>query len=274
VKRIRECWTHLADNNGENMIKNILKYIVLTAVKDWFFMALLIGLFAVFGISSLLGFTALNEEGAMQLVVFAGSTRLLLVCGITIFICFYIARSFENKEISFILSKSISREKFVFSYWLGFNLVSQMLLIPIVILILMFFGNVNIGGILQWFISMSFELAIMTGFSVAISLIIKSPVFSVLSTFGFYILSRMMGFFVNLMYVGSDSKMAGILVDISNGIFKGISSLVPRLDLFGQTTWLIYGGDPKLLLIVLLQGLIYVPLLFMIAFYDFKKKQF
>jgi ABC-type transport system involved in multi-copper enzyme maturation permease subunit len=149
-----------------------------------------------------------------------------------------------------------------------------MLLVPMAVLVLLFFGSANVWGILQWFVSMSLELAIITSFSVAISLIIKSPVFSVLSTFGFYILSRMMGFFVNLMYASSDSKVVGVMVNISNSIFKGVSSLIPRLDLFGQTKWLIYGGDPKLMLLILLQSIIYIPLLFMIAFYDFRKKQF
>jgi hypothetical protein len=256
------------------MIKNILKYIILTAVRDWFFVALIIGIFVIFGISSLLGFTALSEQGAMQLVVFAGSVRLLLVCGMIIFVCFYIARSFENKEISFILSKNISREKFIFAYWLGFNIVAQILLIPIAILILLFFVNINTVGLFQWFISMSFELAIVTSFCVAISLIIKNSVFSVMFTFGFYILSRMMGFFYDLLYTSSNSRVVGILVDISNGIFRTISILVPRLDLFGQTDWLVYGANENMLLIITLQSIIYIFLLFIIAFYDFKKKQF
>jgi ABC-type transport system involved in multi-copper enzyme maturation permease subunit len=149
-----------------------------------------------------------------------------------------------------------------------------MLLIPVVILTLLFFRSASAWGILQWFVSVSLELAVMTSFSVAISLIIKSPVFSVLSTFGFYILSRMMGFFVDLMYASSNSRVVGAMVNVSNGVFKGVSSLIPRLDLFGQTKWLIYGGDPKLMLLILLQSIIYIPLLFMIAFYDFRKKQF
>jgi hypothetical protein len=256
------------------MLKNILKYIILTALRDWFFIALAVGLLGILGIASLLGFAALTEEGTMQLVVFAGSSRLLLVCGITIFICFYVARSFENKEIPFILSKNISREKFVFAYWLGFNMVAQSLLIPILLVVLLFFTGISTFGTLQWFLSMGIELAIIIGFSIAITLIIKSPVFSVLTTFGFYILSRMMGFFVDLIYADSDSKVFGALVNISNAIFRGISSLVPRLDLFAQTSWLIYGGDMKLLLIILIQGIVYIPLLFMLTSHDFKKKQF
>jgi hypothetical protein len=257
------------------MFKNILKYIVLTALRDWFFTALMLGVFGIFGISTLLGFVAQTEQIQMQLSVFAGTSRLLLAIGMIVFICFYIARSFENKEISFILSKDISREKFVAAYCMGFNIVAQMLLVPVLLLLLVFFHNVNLLGMLQWFLSVSLELAIITGFCIAISLIVKSPVFSVLATFGFYILSRMMGFFFELAYLSpSGNKFLNFLISVSNFIFKVVSGLVPRLDVFGQTSWLLYGWDVKLFPLILLQSMIYIPLLFFIAFYDFRKKQF
>jgi hypothetical protein len=257
------------------MLKNILKYIVLTALRDWFFTALVLGIFGVFGISALLGFMVQTEQIQMQLSIFAGTARLLLAVGMIVFICFYIAKSFENKEIPFILSKNISREKFVVAYYLGFNIVAQILLLPVLVMLSIFYHNINLLGALQWFLSVGLELAVLTSFCIAISLIIRSPVFSVLATFGFYILSRMMGFFTELLYLSPNkSAVLNTLVNISNFIFRATSSLVPRLDVFGQTTWLLYGPDSKILLLILLQSMIYIPLLFFIAFYDFRKKQF
>jgi hypothetical protein len=257
------------------MLKNILKYIILTALRDWFFVALIIGMIGIFGVSMLFGFTALNEQAEMQLVVFAGAIRLLLVCGISTFVSFYMARSFENREVTFILAKNISREKFIFAYWCGFNLLVLILLALLGTLMLLFFRNANLWGTLQWFGSIGFELAIMVSFCISLSLIVGSPVFSVLSSFGFYILARLMGFFASLPSLNpGSSRIAGALLGISNKLFVCISSLIPRFDLFGQTKWLVYGGDSKLALIILLQSLIYIPLLFTVAFYDFRKKEF
>ena len=58
-------------------------------------------------------------------------------------------------------------------------------------------------------------------------------------------------------------------------MLKIISVLFPRLDLFGQSEWLIYGiSDFSRIKIIALQSLIYIPLMIFMAFHDFKKKQF
>ncbi|MDR2760381.1 MAG: hypothetical protein LBB09_00860 [Rickettsiales bacterium] len=255
-------------------MKNILKYIALTAVRDRFFITLAMGMLGILGISTLLGYTAMNEQGMMQTAVFAGSARILLAGGIAIFICFYLARSFENMEIPFILSGNISRGKLVFTYWLGFNILTQILLAFLAILMFLSPGKINFWGAVRWFCTVELELAIVIGFCVAVGLIIKSPVFSALTTFGFYILARMMGFFTGLFFSFGDNKIITAATRALDFLFRAIASLAPRLDLFGQTVWLTYGGDPKVMTIILIQSLIYIPLLLLIALHDFKKKQF
>lgn len=254
-------------------MKKIIQYIILTAVRDWLFLGLLLAILGVFGISNLLGYTALVEESAIQTTIFAGICRLILIIGMVVFICFRISQSFENKEIPFILAKNISREKFVFSYWLGFNIVAQLLLIPVIIIMLIF-SKMNMFGALQWFVSVSFELMIMTTFTIAISLIIKSSVFSVFVCFAFYTISRMMNFFTNSKVSMIENQYLSKMMEISQYILNYISSIIPRLDLFGQTRWLTYGRDKETMIIICAQLLIYVPLLFLVAFYDFDKKQF
>jgi ABC-type transport system involved in multi-copper enzyme maturation permease subunit len=254
-------------------MKAILKYILLSAIRDWFFIGLFLAIFSAFAVSSLVGFTTTTEEYSMQLVVFAGTARIILVCGMIIFICFHINRSFENKEINFILAKDISREKFIFSYWLGFNIIAFIFIVMIA-LIIAIFSKYNTLGYLQWLLSIIFETVIMSMFSVLSILILKSAVFSIFTGFGFYLISRLMGFFINIMLVGSGNKVYGAILDGVHWITRFISSVIPRLDLFGQTKWLVYGPEVNVLYIILLQFVIYVPIMFMVAFYDFKKKQF
>ena len=254
-------------------IKKIIKYIFITSVKDWLFLGLLTALLGTFVLSSLLGYSSLVEENTMNMVIFSGISRLILVCGIVIFICFYINRSFENKEIPFILSKNISREKFIVCYYLSFNLIIQLLLLLVVLLIILF-CNPNGLGLLQWYLTMVFELSIMVCFALAVSFIVKSFIFSVFSCVGFYVISRMMNFFVNaLIYSGDTVIMAGI-TKYSQKLLGIICNLIPRLDLFSQTRWLVYGAEWKIFTIIVLQTIIYVPILLFVVFYDFRKKQF
>ena len=64
-----------------------------------------------------LGSNALSEEYQMQIAFIAGSTRLILAIGMILFICFHIRRSFENKEVDFIISRPISRVTFLFVFY-------------------------------------------------------------------------------------------------------------------------------------------------------------
>lgn len=254
-------------------MKMVLKYVMLSALRDKLFLGLFIAILSLFGVSSLIGFTATTEESLMQSVVFAGSFRLILIFGMIIFICFHINKSYENKEISFILSKNISREKFLLSYWISFNLIALSLLL-FFLLIFLFFCEYNLLGILQWIVSILFEVMLITMFSILASFILQSAVFSVFVASGFYIVARLMGFFVNINLITGNSKIYNFFLELSQILSKAISSLIPRLDLFGQTKWLIYGADFSVLKIITLQFIIYILIMFVMAFYDFRKKQF
>lgn len=254
-------------------MKMVLKYVMLSALRDKLFLGLFIAILSLFGVSSLIGFTATTEESLMQSVVFAGSFRLILIFGMIIFICFHINKSYENKEISFILSKNISREKFLLSYWISFNLIALSLLL-FFLLIFLFFCEYNLLGTLQWIVSILFEIMLITMFSILASFILQSAVFSVFVASGFYIVARLMGFFVNINLITGNSKIYNFFLELSQILSKAISSLIPRLDLFGQTKWLIYGADFSVLKIITLQFIIYILIMFVMAFYDFRKKQF
>lgn len=254
-------------------MKMVLKYVMLSAFRDKLFLGLFIVILSLFGVSSLIGFTTTTEESLMQSVIFAGSFRLMLIFGMIIFICFHINKSYENKEISFILSKNISREKFLLSYWISFNFIALSLLLFFLLMFLCF-CEYNLLGILQWTLSILFEVMLITMFSILASFVLQSAVFSVFIASGFYIVARLIGFFININLITSSSKIYNFFLELSQFLSKIISSLIPRLDLFGQTKWLIYGADIDILKIIIPQFIIYILIMFVMAFYDFRKKQF
>lgn len=254
-------------------MKTILKYVILSAIRDKFFLGLFIAIISIFGVSNLMGFTAASEEALMQSVIFAGTTRWILVFGMIIFICFNINKSFENKEISFILSKNISREKFILSYWLAFNIIGFLLLFLFSLIFFLFCEN-NILGTLQWIFSVQLEIMIITMFSILASFILQSAVFSVFLSSGFYIISRLMGFFINMSLITGSNPVYNFFLKFSHLLSKAVSSLIPRLDLYGQTKWLIYEADFNVFKVIIIQSIIYILIMFFMAFYDFKKKQF
>lgn len=255
-------------------MKTLFKFVLLTSLRDKLYLSLLIILAGVYGVSHLIGFSALAEEAQMQMTYFAFLARVIIVCGMILFICFYINKEFENREIDFILSKPISRGTFLLSYWLSFNVISLFLLVPVV-LVLSIFSSPNLVGIMWWSLSLILEFMLVSTFAIVASLILKSAVASVLATISFYFIARMMGFFVYSIAIPKNINQVSDWGGFSDGLLKIISSVFPRLDLFGKSEWLIYGiSNMQEIYIIIIQSLIYIPLMLFIAFYDFRRKQF
>ena len=254
-------------------MNSILKYIILTAMRDWLYVGLLAILIIAICISILLGSTALVEQNQMTITYIACASRMILVVGIILFSCFYMRRSFDNKEVEFILSKAISRWQFILSYLLGFITVALIILLPLILIL--FFFPTNKLGLFYWAISLVFEMLIIITFSILAGLILRSAVSAILAALGFYIISRMMGFFVLTIKFPESISQLTTINNFLQFLLKIISIAFPRLDLFSKSDWLIYGiNNFSDIIIISVQSAIYVPLMIFMAFHDLNKKQF
>ncbi len=253
------------------MLTNI-RYILITALRDWLFIGLLASILFATAISATLGSTAFLEEREMTITFAAGASRIILMVGLIVFVCFHIRNAFDTKEIDVILSRPISRSNLVIAYWLGFAFVAFLLTIPVVGIIGMIGVN-NWQGFIGWSISLLLETFMVVALALFSAFTLRSAVTSVIACMGFYVLSRMMAFFV----VTSQSGMVGgeIKFVIMRYVLKLISAIVPRLDFFSKSQWLIYGFDSSQDWIVFaVQAFIFVPLLILASIADFRRKQF
>ena len=241
------------------MLTNI-RYILLTALRDWLFAGLITGLLVCALISKMLGSTALIETQEMTLAYTSASSRVIIIIGLIVFSCFHIRNAFDSKEIDVFLSRPITRANLVFSYWLGFATVAILLIIPTLILIATQ-GIINWHGFLLWSLSLLIECWLVVATSLLASFALKSAVTSVISSMGFYVVARMLGFFVATFQ--------------NNFIFDVTAKILPRLDLFTKSDWLIYGlkntNDLKLFAGI---TVIFIPLLILATIVDFARKQF
>lgn len=245
---------------------NNVRYILLTAQRDSIFIGLAASIVFAAYVAFFLGGTALDEGAQMSLVYAGGISRIIVVLGLIIFIAFHIRRSFENKEIDQMIVRPISRASFIISYWLGFSLVAFFLVLFTTIILYLIAPDFS--GLVVWGLSLFCESLIIVSLVMAASLILRSTVVAVLMCIGFYVLSRMAGFMLILVTRPGAYGPA-------NGMFKLISTLVPRMDFFSKTQWLVYGlKDWSELQLFLVQAAIYVSLLLSLAIVDFKRKQF
>lgn len=251
-----------------------VRYIILTALRDWLFAGIIFAIIAAIFFSNFLGSTVMIEQNEMKAAFISATTRIVLIVGMIVFICFNVRRSFENKEIDLMLSRPISRGEFIFSYWFGFSAIGVIIISIIAVYIGFFIKGFNTTGFSYWVFSLIFEMLIVVAFAIFSSVILVSSVSSVLLCFGFYIVSRMVGFFNFVL-----EKSGGDYTSLdwySRKVIWVASYLMPRLDLFSKSDWLIYGIDfsSSQHLIPIIQSIIYIPLLLSFAAIDFKRKQF
>lgn len=255
-------------------MKTTIKYVLLTAIRDMLFIGLILAIIAAAFISNFLGGTAIVEKLEMSTAYTASSIRLITIIGMIVFVCFHVRRAFENKEIDLMLSRPISRIGFVVSYWLGFAVVAALIVVPVLIAVGIF-QSYDLRGLILWGLSLISECLIITAFAVFSSIILRSAVSSVLLSFGLYLISRMMGFFLYVVDAPGKYELTSWQF-YTQKFLKFGSYIFPRLDLYGKTEWLIYGVSKlnENWWLFLVQTLIYTPILLTAAAIDFRKKQF
>lgn len=254
------------------MLTNI-RYIFLTAIRDRLFAGLLLASLIAAFISSAMGNTALLEPEQMTLTLIAASLRSILVVGLIVFVCFHLRTAFQSREIDVLLSRPMTRSNLVFSYWLGFALLALLLWLPAIGIV----GYKALAleqGFFAWSASLLLELWLVVAIALFAGFTLKSAVSSVLASLGFYVLSRMMGFFL------ATAKSGVIFSDATlNEIFRmairSVSMVIPRLDFFGKSEWLIYSiSKMQDVSLFMIQAAIFIPLLIAAAIIDFKRKEF
>jgi len=248
------------------MFKQV-RYILLTAQRDFLFFALAACILAAIALAMFLGQNTVTEQSETAMVFAASIVRGVLILGLTIFTAFSISRFFENREIDLMLVRPVSRASFVFSFWIGFSMIA-LLFVIFSSIILFLFSSPNLGGFLFWAFSLLLETMIILALTMAAALILRSAVSAVLLSLGFYILARLSGFIMLIVTKPGPET-------IENKIFMGVSAVIPRLDFFAKTQWLVYGvADSGEVLQYMLQAAVFIVLLLAIAIYDFQRKEF
>jgi ABC-type transport system involved in multi-copper enzyme maturation permease subunit len=260
-------------------MKSIIKYTILTATRDWLFLGLAMLLLLTFALSIFLGSTTLSEQEMTSIVYMGGISRIITIIGLVLFVCFHVRRSFENKEVELILSRPISRSNFVLSYFLGFAVLSLMVVCPIVVLfaIVGLLGYIPLtkAGLLLWGISFYFETITIVALAFFSALILSSAIASVLFCFGFYFLARIFGFFLISINNPMSTAKSSAISRVAEKVLDYIGIVIPRFDMLTKSEWLIYNIEAPMQAFVLLSSvLLYIPFILAMALFDFSRKQF
>lgn len=254
-------------------MKTNIRYILLTALRDWLFVGLLLGVVVATLISGAMGEMTMVEAERLKITYAGAASRLVLVIGLIVFVCFHVRNAFDSKEIDVFLSRPISRPSLVLSYWLGFSVVALLLTVPTAGM-LYYFGALDVNGFFVWALSIILEVLLVVAIALFSAFTLKSAVSSVMASLGFYVVSRMMGFFLATAHSSLLFRDATLNTASRLGM-EFLAMVVPRLDFFGKSQWLVYGlGEQIELHRFLAQAAIFIPLLLLATILDFRRKQF
>jgi len=269
--------------------RHLIKYVLVAAMRDKLMMTLMLMTLLGAAIAVFMGSATVTEENSFSIVFGAGGLRILGVIGLVLFCTFYVRRSFENKEVEFLLSRPISRISFLLSHAAAFAILA-LFVASLMTFVVFVIGHSNLTGLLVWGMSISSEYIIMTVASLFFSMVLTSAAGSALATLGFYALCRMMGTVLGIVATSPQAMVA-----IMGSFMKIISIIIPRFDLMGQTSWLVYGvkGSAGITFLsntsdyvvgfvqnvglsgfILIQSILFVGLLLAAAAYDFYRREF
>lgn len=217
--------------------------------------------------------SAVVEQDQFAIVYTASSLRLLGLVGLALFVVFFIRRSFDARDIEYLLSRPISRATLIFSNSCAFSILAigaGFLLAAIVGAIGMHGGQPD--GLILWIVGVIGEYILVVNVALFFAMVLSSPVTAGMGVLGFYILARMMG---ELLGIIQSQPFHFVGVEALNTAMKAVSVIVPRLDLMTQTSWILYGtSSVHDYVFILLQTVAFIFMILIAALIDLVKRQF
>lgn len=177
-------------------------------------------------------------------------------------------REINDKILELHLSLPLPRAALYCGRLLGFSacaaLLSALCTLP-------FFLQVTAGAVFSWGLALWLELLIVASFALWLALSLNQTTSALALTFAFYLLARMIG---DLQLINSAGFAThGTRQQMIDTLLNLLSLLLPRLDLFAHSGWLL--GEAGLLTLpgMALQGLLYATLLLAAGLFDIYRKQ-
>ena len=254
------------------MSASLITYVLKAAIRDRLIIAMLVLIALTASMSIFMASSAITEQDQFLAVYSSGSLRILGVLGLVIFTAFFVRRSFDAKDVEFLLSRPISRVSFILSHAAAFSILGILVGLASAIALLVISPDLFGEALLLWTASVIAEAIIVVNMAFFFAMFLSSAATAVLAVLAFYVLSRMMGQILGIL----ESGTAGPVMDGVQIAMNMVSALTPRLDLMGQSTWLVYGIDssPIGLTLLAIQGSVFLFVVLVAALIDLVLREF
>lgn len=269
-----ECYSIIPlASQGYNMmiatpILTIAKFTFLESIKNRLFILMLLGVISLLGLTLFITELAITETMQIQSAVMAMILRLFAVFVTCTFVITSTIREFNDRCFELIISLPLDRHTYLLGKMAGFSVLNVLIAMIMSMPLLL---STEITQLAFWCVSLICELSILTAFSLLCLITYRhvTIVFSIVAAF--YFLSRTMST-IQLIAGSAILETADLTHKIMTIIIDAIALILPALEKFCRTEWLVYGGDQNLFIIG--QTVIYLTLLLAAASFDLRRKNF
>lgn len=249
----------------------ISRYTALEAFRTRFAWLVLFLVASGFGIASFTGELAITETSQTQAAIVASILRFAAVLLVILFVTTSVNRDFSDKSVELMLSLPVPRSGYYLGKFTGYALVAAFTAVPLCCLMLFFSPT---AASITWGLSLMLELLLVCSFSLLFAFAFTQVTASISASLLVYLLSRSIAA-IQLMAHGPLANQAKTSQQVLTGVVDALSYLLPDLERFTRTDWLLYsGGSIDLLGPVAAQTLVYLLLLSGVALVDLYRKNF
>jgi ABC-type Na+ efflux pump permease subunit len=222
------------------------------------------------GLTEFIGELTLTETRQVQSTLTATGLRLFAVCVLGLFVVTSMVREINDKGFEMLLSLSLSRGSYYFGKLLGFALLSWIIVIASGLILAIYSP---LAEVLIWCCSLACEALIIIALSLLCLFTFNSITTAFVAVIAFYLLSRSM-YVIQLISDSPLLETGTFSQAFINFMLDAIAYLLPDLNLFTRSAWLIHGSDIHDITLVLAQTAIYVMLLVAAGLFDLYRKEF
>ena len=247
----------------------IARYTLIEAVRNRLFGIAILGMLAGLGISHFLGRIAVTESAATGEAVMAGLYRFFAVFSACAFVISGMLREYHDKGMEYCLAMDMTRTAYFFGKLIGYSGCAALLAV--------LYGLPLLSGgdgfaVLIWGMSLFMELLVMVSVSLFFSLSLSQMPAALASVAGFYLLSRSMG--TLLLVMNGPLAVHDASHDALDAAISWVGWLLPRLDAYARTAWLLYpGASWRDLSEAAAQSAIYLALISTASLHDLGRKR-
>lgn len=250
-------------------LQTIARYTFIEALRNRLFLLALAGLVCMLGIAEFTGELAITETRRIQATLVGSITRWFLVITCALFVITSMVREANDKGLEMLLSLPVSRACYYFGKYCGFMLLGMVILALAAPLLMLYTEPAALG---IWLLSLLCELAIIIAVSMLCLFTFSNITVAFMATLAFYLLSRTISA-IQLLSITPILESEGVAQQFMNWLVGVIAWVLPDLDAYTRSDWLVYGPDAGTLSFVLLQTFVYLLLLFAAGLFDLYRKE-